>query len=108
MEANHRQISSTIADAITYWQLEMKRREAGDDPRAKSQRLHEEVGDVGADAAQQVAGRGAGRGVEAGVVDAPAGQRQRQRTAHHRGQAAAEPRAGRVAPRAAQLIQRNL
>ncbi len=85
-----------------------RQQETGDDPRAQPQRLHEEVGDVGADAAQQVAGRGAGRGVEAGVVDAPAGQRQRQRTAHHRGQAAAEPRAGRMAPRAAQLIQRNL
>ena len=32
MKGIHREISSTIADAIIYWQLEMKRREAGDDP----------------------------------------------------------------------------
>ena len=46
MEGIHREISSTIADAITYWQLEMKRREAGDDPRAIFNKAKAELRDL--------------------------------------------------------------
>ena len=85
-----------------------RQQQAGDDPGAQPQRLHEEVGDRRAGAAQEIAGR-AGRGrVEAGIVRAPARQRQRQRAAEHRGQAAAEPGARRMVPRPPQLIEREL
>ena len=46
MKGIHREISSTIADAIIYWQLEMKRREAGDDPRAIFNKAKAELRDL--------------------------------------------------------------
>ena len=46
MEGKHREISSTIDDAITYWQLEMKRQEAGDGRRAIYNKAKAELRDL--------------------------------------------------------------